>query len=516
MHQLTGLDAAFLALDTPTSSGHVASLSILKGDVALTLDDLATVFSSRRHLVPLLTRRLVDVPLGIDQPYWIEDPAFDVEFHVRELALPSPGSDQQLAEQAARLHARPLDRRRPLWEAYLIHGLAGGRQALYTKIHHAAIDGASGAEALGLLLDTDPDATSGAPQPRTLEDVPGAIGLFARGVLNLGSHPARAVRMTSALVGASPAIVRLIAWPAVAGSALGRSLRRDEDLILVRPAQRPPATPFNAKLTPHRRWAFRSVSLDDVKQVRAQHQVTVNDVVMAVCAGALRRWLLERDALPQAPLVAAAPISVRTEEEKGAFGNSVSMLFAPLPTHLADPLARLMAVTQSMGVAKAQHAAIPGRVLSDVTQFSMPAVAARAARLSARLGLTRYVNAFNLTISNVPGPRVPLYLAGAELMGTYPLSALADGQGLNITITGYRDVLGFGLLACRELVPDVEHLGDLLCEELEVLLGTSRSSAGEVRRDTGSPAAVRDAHRGASCSAGAHGRHLLGRRRDQP
>jgi WS/DGAT/MGAT family acyltransferase len=426
------------------------------------------VVESRLPLVPLLRRRLVEVPLGLDQPYWIEDPDFDIEFHVRELALPAPGSDRQLAEQAARLHARPLDHSRPLWELYLIFGLAGGRAAIYSKVHHAAIDGVSGNDILAALLDPSPEGRPlPEPPPRRTERQPSAAELLARSAVSLTRHPLRAARLSVGLLQAAPALVANPAWPRL--PLVDRLLGRDGDAVLSRPGLRAPPTPFNRSITQHRRWGFTSLPLPQIKRVKHALQVTVNDVVLGLCAGALRRWLLDHDALPDGPLIAAVPVSVRTREQEGAHGNRVSVMLTVLPTQLDGPRDRLRAVHEGMRAAKEQHGALPADLLADVTQFAMPALAGQAARMAARLRLVERTGPFNLIISNVPGPNVPLYYAGAELLAYYPLSAIVDGQGLNITAMSYRDTLFFGVIACRELVPDVDALTAYLTEELQVL-----------------------------------------------
>ena len=472
MQQLTGLDAAFLALDSPTAYGHVGSVSVLdrpEGGEALTLERLTELIESRLHLVPLFRRRLVEVPFGLDQPYWIEDPDFDIEFHVRELALPVPGDDHQLAVQAARLHARPLDRRRPLWETYLIHGLHGGRQAVYVKVHHAAIDGVSGNDLLAALMDTSPQPREvDEPDPWNPEAEPGAAQLLARSAASLATNPVRAARFSVGIVRSLPAFVSSPArpWLPLIDRLL---LRRDRGVILSAPPLIAPATPFNKNIGPHRRWAFTSVPLAEVKAIKNAAAVTVNDVVMALCAGALRTWLQKHDALPEGPLVAAVPVSIRTEEQKGTQGNRVSSVIAPLPTHLADPAGRLAAVHDAMRAAKEQHNALPAELLTDIAQFSMPALANQASRLATRLRLVERVPPFNLIISNVPGPTVDLYLCGARLDGVYPLSAIADGQGLNLTVLGSKGKLNFGALADRDLVPDVDLIIDALKDEIATL-----------------------------------------------
>jgi len=485
MQQLTGLDAAFLAMETASVFGHVGSVCVLDPSTApepLTLERLTSLIDDRLHLIPPFRRRLVEVPLGLDQPYWIEDPDFDIEFHVRELALPEPGDDRQLADQAARLHARPLDRGRPLWELYLIHGLAGGRKAIYTKVHHAAIDGVSGNDILGAVLDLSPEGTQRPPAPPwRRDDVPGPLHLLARSALSLTGHPLRAARLSYGLARSLP---RLAASPARPRLPLvDRLTGRDSNLVLAPSGLRAPATPFNRSVSPHRRWAFRSLPLADVKRVKTAHGTTVNDVVMALCAGALRRWLLDHDALPEGPLVAGVPVSVRTEDQKGTGGNRVSSMLAPLPTNLADAAERLQACHQAMRAAKDQHGALPADLLADVTQFAMPALAGQAARLAARLRLVERVNAFNLIISNVPGPNLPLYYAGARMLGYFPLSAIADGQGLNITVMSFEGQMHFGLIADRELVPDVDALAGYLVDELAALVAAlDRPSATRQRR----------------------------------
>jgi WS/DGAT/MGAT family acyltransferase len=471
MQQLTGLDAAFLAMETPSVYGHVGSVCVLDPSTSpepLTLDRLIQVIESRLHLIPPFRRRLVTVPFGLDQPYWIEDPDFDIEFHVRELALPEPGDDRQLADQAARLHARQLDRRRPLWELYLIHGLQGGRIAIYTKVHHSAIDGVSGNDILTALLDLSPEGRPDVDAPDwQCDEPPGAAEMLLRSAVAFTLQPLRAARFSYGLLRSLPALAASPARPQL--PLIDRLLGRDRNVLLSSTGLRAPATPFNRSIGPHRRWAFRSLPFDSVRAVKSAAGVSVNDVVMALCAGAIRRWLLDRDALPASPLIAGVPVSVRTDEQKGTGGNRVSSMIAPLPTHLAEPKDRLRAAHEAMRAAKDQHGALPADLLADVTQFAMPALAGQAARLSARLRLVERISPFNLIVSNVPGPNVPLYYAGAQLLSYLPLSAIADGQGLNITVISYAGQMHFGLIADRDLVPDLEHLADALADELDAL-----------------------------------------------
>ena len=424
MQQLTGLDASFLALESANATGHVGGVCVLDPSAApepLTLGRLTEVLAERLPLVPVLRRRLLNVPLGLDQPYWVDDADFDIEYHIREIALPKPGSEAQLTEQVSRLHARPLDRSRPLWEIYLITGLAKRRAAVYTKIHHAAIDGASGAELLTVLLDLSPEGRElPAAKPFEPERPPGPATLAALAAARLAWRPVQTVRITNELVKVLPTLAPAVST--VVGGMLGLG-RGDGGIIPTTPG-RAPATPFNKPITPHRRLAVRSVDLATVKTVKNAFGVSVNDVVMAMSAGALRHWLADHQALPDVPLVAMIPVSVRDPASKGAMGNKVSAMLATLPTHVSDPGQRLEIVHAATQIAKAQQAAIPQGLVDQISDFSPPALTARAARVVFATGLLHRLPPFNLCISNVPGPNVPVYLCGAKLLAHYPVSEI--------------------------------------------------------------------------------------------
>jgi WS/DGAT/MGAT family acyltransferase len=477
MQQLTGMDASFLALETANTTGHVGGLSVLDPSTAsepLTLARLTEVMAERLPLVPVLRRKLLNVPLGLDQPYWIDDADFDIEYHVREIALPRPGSDAQLTEQVSRLHARPLDRSRPLWELYLITGLARDRAAVYSKIHHAAVDGVSGTELLTVLFDLTPAGREApAAEPFQPERPPPLPLLAAMAAMRLAWRPVQTVRITNELVRLLPTLAP--AASTLVGEMLGLN-RGDGSVIATRPG-RAPVTPFNRAITPHRRFAFRSVDLDTVKAVKKSFGVSVNDVVMAICAGALRRWLIDHDALPGQPLVAMIPVSVRDPASQGALGNRVSAMLAPLPTNVTDPDLRLQIVHSATQAAKAQQAEIPQGLVDQISDFAVPALTARAARVVFATGLLHRVPPFNITISNVPGPNVPVYMCGARLVAHYPVSVVTDGQGLNITLVGYLGQLHFGLVSARELVPDIDKLAGYLPEELALLAGAAEKRA---------------------------------------
>ncbi len=469
MRRLTALDAQFLHVESPTTVGHVGSLIVLDptsvpGGV-WNLDTVRAVFEPRLHLAAPLRQRLVEVPLGLGRPYWVDDPHFDIEFHLRELALPSPGTQQQLGEQVARIHARQLDRTRPLWEAYVITGLEGGRCAFYSKIHHAAIDGVSGAEILETIMDLTEEPREVPPEaePFVPRPLPSTLDLALRGARQLALDPVellatvpKSLKYVDQLPGAGnvPGVRLLSGAAGLVGRMLGEpGVPRPEDRDL-----RPPRTPLNGTITAHRRFAFGSLPMDEVKRVKNHFGMTVNDVVMALTATALRRWLLDHDALPEGPLVAAVPVSTRSEDQRGDGGNQVSVMLAELPTHLADPEKRLRAMGKSMQQAKRAFDAVPASLLQDLSTLVPTALSGLAARSLFKLATVPGLP-FNLFVSNVPGPQLPLYIAGAKVAGIYPVSAVTDVTGgLNITLFSYDGSLDFGLVACREMVPDVWHL----------------------------------------------------------
>ncbi|HZT65017.1 MAG TPA: wax ester/triacylglycerol synthase family O-acyltransferase [Acidimicrobiales bacterium] len=485
MKQLSGLDASFLYMETASQFGHVSGLSIFARPDKPDYEPLTawrSQIEARLHTLEPLRRRLVWVPFALDHPYWIEDPDFDLDYHVRHTAVPPPGRDEQLAELVARIVGRPLDRSRPLWETYVIEGLANDTFAVLTKVHHATVDGASGAELLTMMLDSSEEGDHVPPpeQEWRPEPPPSDVEVLTRAVANLVRKPGRGILLTA---GTIRELGRTTRNPVMAefgrqlrnslrgplGAALNLGRRRDDPDPPPRlPSLMAPRTIFNRPISAHRRFALRSTSLESVKQVKNELGATVNDVVMAVCAGALRTWLASHNALPDAPLVAMVPVSVRTGEETDKWTNRVSALAAVLPTDEPDPVERVRRVHEAMVSAKELWNALPAERLTDFSQFPSPAVFARAMRLATRVA-ARTVSPFNLVISNVPGPRHPLYAAGARLVHYYPVSTIIDGQGLNITVQSYLDTLDFGLVACRELVPDLWALADGIVDDLEQL-----------------------------------------------
>lgn len=482
MRQLTSLDAQFLAIETSRTFGHVAGFAIYDPatapDKGLSVDDVRGIISERLHMLPPFRWRLAEVPLGLDLPYWIEDPEFDLDFHIRESAVPPPGDDRQVAETVARLFARPLDRSRPLWELYVIQGIEGGRTGILTKFHHSAVDGMSGMEVQAVMLDPSPEGREIAPpegDDLSVEPVPSDLEMLGRGLRGLPRQPLRALRSIPTALPNLTDLPGANAFPGV--PTLSRGLARvremlggqeqDDGLLEVTTA-RPPRTSFNGRISAHRRFAFGSVSLDTVKAIKNELGITVNDVVVALCTTAVRDWLIARDELPEEPLVALIPVSVRTEAQRQDYGNRVATMIVPIPTDEPDPRSRLLRTHDLLSSAKDRHAALPADLLTDATSFIPPVLATRAARTTVEvLGRTR--PPLNLVISNVPGPREPLYCAGARLQANFPVSAIADGVGLNITVVSYLDRMDFGIVADRDQIEDVWALMDGVAHGLEEL-----------------------------------------------
>ncbi len=468
MQQLSGLDAAFLNLETARTPLHVSGLGIYDQSSAtqgrVTFTGILKNLEARLHLARCFRQKLATVPFGLDHPYWIEDPEFDLEFHVRHIALPKPGDWRQLCIQAARIHARPLDLTKPLWEMYVIEGLDGvedlpkGSFAILTKIHHAAIDGVSGVEIAAAIHDLDPGALPPPPKKAWVaERDPTMLELAVRTTVNNVRQPLHFARV---LRNAAPPAIR---------TALERIWTRDD----TRASAPVPRTRFNGRVTAHRVIEGRCFSLDQVKRIRKQVAgATVNDVVLAVCSGALRRYLSHHCELPEEPLVAFAPISVRTESQRGAAGNQVSGMLVTLHTEVADPLERLALIHEAAASSKELSNAIGARSLTDMTQAMPGALMGLAGRVVARSGLMTRMNPIaNCVITNVPGPQVPLYMTEARMVATHGIGLPMDGLGLFHVVFSYAGTITITVTGCRAQLPDpafyaecIEASFDDLCE----------------------------------------------------
>ncbi|WP_182880186.1 wax ester/triacylglycerol synthase family O-acyltransferase [Microbispora sp. H10949] len=489
MRQLTALDAQFLSVESATTAAHVAGVAVFdpssspSGD--LTREALLALLRERLHLAAPLRMRLADVPFGLDRPYWIDDPDVDLGAHVRETTLPAPGGEGELAAYVADVHARRLDRSRPLWEAHLIHGLADGRVALYMKVHHCAIDGVTGSEILTTLLDPS-------PQPRLVEapapaspspappQPPGLLTMLAGAITRTIVQPVEALCSLARAAADLDAIPVLSALPdARLVAQAARALAGDPRRLPETPPLAAPRTPFNGPISAARAVAFGSVPLAEVRRVARAFGMGPNDVVMTLCASALRRWLLAHDALPDRPLVAAVPVALRATAASpgtadgtadGRVGNRISAMITPLATDVARPGERLAAVRAALGAAKRRFAVSHRSWLDDVCAMVPNAFAALATPLVFRLAGVAGAGV-NLVVSNVPGPRRPLYLCGARMLSYHPLSVVTDATGgISITCASYDDRLDFGVVVCPTRVPDVWSVTGHLREAMDELV----------------------------------------------
>ncbi len=459
MEQLSGLDATFLNMETLSAPTHVGSVAIYDQSTApggrVTFKGILANVESRLHLARCFRQKIVRVPFGFDHPYWIEDANFDLEFHIRHIALPKPGDWRQLCIQVARLHARPLDLDKPLWEMYVIEGLdqveglPAGCFAILSKVHHAAIDGVSGVEITAALHDLTPEATPPEPEgPWVPESEPTLMELALRSTVNNIRQPFRFARILSEA--APPAIRALMQQRGDAGEKTAEV----------------PRTRFNGRVSPHRVFEAKSFALADVKQIRKRVEgATVNDVILTVCGGALRKYLSHHHELPTQTLSAFAPISTRTSAQAGSAGNQVSGMFVKLHTDEADPVRRLEKVYRTTVSSKEMAKAIGARSMTDVTQTMPGALAGIAGRLVARTGLmSRMRPIANCVITNIPGPQVPLYFTGAKMLANFGLGLPMEGLGLFHIILSYNGTLTVSVTGCRDQLPDPEFYAECLDE----------------------------------------------------
>lgn len=483
MRQLQGMDASFVALETRNSPMHIGMLLIYNPTTApggfVRFKDILRFFESRMQLSRTMRQRLVRVPLDLDYPYWVEDAEFDLEYHVRHVALPKPGDWRQLCIQAARIFARPLDLNRPPWEFTVIEGLdnvpgvAPGSYAMVTKVHHAAIDGMSGIDLMEALHTLAPDAPPPAkPDSWQAEEVPHITTLLAKSWMNGILHPARQLDVAAKAV---PGLAR-----ALKGLA-ARDFKLHGELIA-------PRTRFNAPLSPGRVVEGRAVALTDIKAIRELAPGSkVNDVFLAIIGGALRQYLAHHGELPDRTLTAMAPISVRGSDEQGDMGNQVAAMIAPLGTHLADPGERLAYVHSQTVNSKAMTDALGARNMTEMSKVSPALFMALGAQLYTRLGLaSRVAPPFSTVVTNVPGPPVPIYSAGARLESMMGLLCLTDGMGLGHVVQSYVGQATIAFTADRKLMPDPEFYADCIEQSFTELRDLAR-------KDTSAPPPAKQA-----------------------
>ncbi|MFZ1176290.1 MAG: wax ester/triacylglycerol synthase family O-acyltransferase [Mycobacterium sp.] len=463
MQRLSGLDASFLYLETSDQPMHVCSImdvdtSTMPG--GYTFDRLRDALALRIKAMPEFREKLANSPLNLDHPVWVDDDSFDIDRHLHRIGLPPPGGRAELAEICGHIASLPLDRRRPLWEMWVIEGVAGtdchrdGRLAVMTKVHHAGVDGVTGANLMSQLCSTEADA----PAPDPVDGVGGASDwqIAAGGLVRFATRPLHLANLV----------------PDTVSSVVATLQRARQGLAMARPFAAP-RTVFNAKISGRRNIAYAELDLEDVKAVKNHFGVKVNDVVMALVSGALRQYLGERNELPDSSLVASVPVSVHGKSDRPG-RNQVSAMFSSLHTQIADPAERLKAIAEANSVAKEHSSAIGASLLQDWSQFAGPAMFGIAMRLYARSRLTDSVPVHNLVVSNVPGPQVPLYLLGCEVKAMYPLGPIFHGSGLNITAMSLQGKLDVGLISCPDLLPDLWEMADDFAVGMEELLAATR------------------------------------------
>jgi diacylglycerol O-acyltransferase / wax synthase len=465
MERMSGLDASFLYFETPNMHMHVMGVIVFDPSTVpegYSFENVKDKMSKRLHLVPPFRRKLAPIPFNLHHPVWVEDANFDLDYHIRRIGCPEPGGEKELAELVGDIASRPLDRDRPLWEMYIVEGLQNGYVASVAKMHHCTIDGVSGANLMVHLFDLEPN-----PAEDKGADVPWEPDRMPTDIERIGYAIASRVRRPLNLFKVLPATAQSVM------NVVSR--RRGGDGSGMAMPFSAPRTSFNQPITPHRRTAFSTTSLEEVKEIKKAFGVTVNDVVLTIVSSALRKYLEGRGELPDKPLIATCPVSVRSEEEKIG-SNQVSAMFTSLATDIPDPVERLRAIHESSKGAKEEHNAIGADILSNWGEFAAPTTFALAARMYTGLRLAeRHPVIHNLVISNVPGPPFPLYFAGAKLVGLNPLGPIFDGAGLNITVLSYVDNINWGFIACRELMPDLWDLADAIGQAQAELLKAAQA-----------------------------------------
>jgi WS/DGAT/MGAT family acyltransferase len=466
LDRLTAVDAGFLHQEGPTSHMHVGGLTIFEGPPP-SIEEFVDVIRGRLHLVPRYRHKLADTgtPLDSGRPMWIDDPSFNIEYHVRHTALPAPGGREQLLRLVARIFSQQLDRSKPLWELWLVEGLENQGFALISKTHHALIDGISGVDLATVLFDLTPIPRevehSGRPwQPHP---EPGAAGLLAaslRGAVRAG------IEVTTRAVGA-------ITHPESAVGRVRNALEGVGEIVWAGLNPAPP-TPLNVEIGPHRRFVGVEARLADLKLIKDTFGGTVNDVVLAVTSGALREFLISRGVRTEGlELRALVPVSIRSEAEHNQLGNRLAAMRAPLPVYIEDPVARLRVVMEAMLGLKESKQAIGAEVLSGVQNFAPPTILAQASRINFSTRL------FNVIVTNVPGPQFPLYVLGRELRQAYPVAFLPRDHALAVGVMSYNGAINFGLLGDFDALPDIDAIGDSIANGIRELVELAGGGDGD-------------------------------------
>jgi diacylglycerol O-acyltransferase len=478
MQQVSGLDATFLFLETQNAPMHIGSVGIFDPSTApdgiVRFKRIIQTVMERAHIAPYLRQRIVEVPFNADFPYWVRDESFDPEFHIRHIALPKPGDWRQLCIQVARLNARGLDRSRPLWELYIIEGLDNvegippGCFAMMTKLHHAAIDGVSSQAIAAALCDATPEIreVEGAEEWQA-DKPPTPFELTAMAIQNNATRPLRYLEF---LQKSAPT------WTKAIEAAMTGDLK---------PPQSVPRTRFNKVVSPHRVFEGVDFSLEKTKEIKTAVGGTVNDVVLAICAGALRKYLLEKDELPEESLVSMCPLNVRDSNALTTAGNQVVSMAVPLHTDIPDAKERLEAICASTRDAKEYTKAIGAKAMMEMADFIPMELSVMGARVAAEQGIANFATPeFNTVITNVPGPSVPYYSNGAKFVRGWGMGPSIDGNGLFHSVGSYCGEINMGVSCCREMMPDPARYAELLLESFAELEQATRTEKKPIKKKT--------------------------------
>ena len=468
MEQLTGIDASFVYLETARSPMHIGGVIVCKAPPGgFRFEDYYRLIESRLARSKVFRRRLVNVPMGLDAPYWIEDPNFNLDSHVHHMALPAPGSWEELRKLAQHIFAIPLDLRRPLWSLTFVEGLDSiptlpkGTFALIHKVHHSSVDGMGGVDLISSLFDLTREWEVEVEEDNWMPDMePSNVTLLSNAYMHLLAKPKQAVKTVRSVVSGL--------W------SVGKDVLVEKQAPPTVPF-RGPKTRFNVPISAQRRFGGVWLPLDQIRSTKDRiPHVTVNDLVLGICSGALRRYLLKHNELPDNTLTAMAPISVRDATSEG--GNQVSAMLVPLATHLDDPLERLASLREYTQRSKLRAQAIGATTLMDAAKVVPFTLGTAASRLYSRMEIAKYVRpVFNLVITNVPGPRQKLYFGGGELVGTLGMAPIIDGLGLMIVVTSYQDYLTISVTSCPEILQDVEFFESCLIESFRELREAAKS-----------------------------------------
>jgi WS/DGAT/MGAT family acyltransferase len=448
MEPITGLDATFLYAETANSPMHVGSVTVIEG--SLKFDDFRKVIESRLHLIPKLRQRLMQVPFNIDYPYWVDDPNFDLDMHLQRIALPKPGSWKELRSIASSIMSEPLDRTRPLWHFTFVEGLDNipqvpkGSVAIISKIHHVAIDGMAGTSIMGLLFDLSPNPTKlKEPKPYEPKPLPDPVSLMLNSSMSFVTKPFK--------------FPRIMADTLTATFKLGFMNQAQHIKLPTAPFTAPPS-PLNRIISPRRKWNSALLSFDRIKALKDLMDTTFNDVILAICAGALRRYLLEKKKLPLKPLVGMVPVSTRTDGESGGTsGNQISSMLVQLATNIENPIERLETIAENTIRTKTYQNALGAKTLAKMAEAVPFGIANQAAQLYTRFKVAEMHNpVFNVTITNVPGPQMPLYLNGHKALAVMGMAPIIDGMGLIITVFSYNGLVSISPTSDANTMPDID------------------------------------------------------------